>query len=77
MEVERGSFVGLTFQAAWATATRGNPNTLISHQEAGGRQRQWAGLSLSLSYHLLSLQLLRPPPPAQATAFSRVQWREY
>lgn len=62
----RGSFVGLTFQAAWAAATRGNPNALISHREAGGRQRQWAGLGLSpiicfpsnSSDHLLQLRPL-------------------
>lgn len=32
---EGGSSAGLTYQAAWATATRGNPNTSISRQEGG------------------------------------------
>lgn len=33
---EGESCVGLTLQAAWATATGGNPNTLISRQDASG-----------------------------------------
>ncbi len=72
---DRENSVGLTFKAAGASATRENPNTSISHPEQGEQRWRDGGLTLSLTYPL------PPPPPtasppAQASAFSRVQQRE-
>lgn len=68
--MEQGeSSVGLIFQAAWATATRGNPNTSISHQKGG----VGGGGGLTLSLYIL---FWPPPPPSQGTAFSQVQQEE-
>lgn len=71
--IEEGeSSFGLTFQAAWATATGGNPNTSINRQEGGGVGGDRKGWVDYISpYPPFSLHRRRPPPPVQTTGFSQ------